>query len=129
MSGMPSGSSGTCLRPASDTTWLVPREYEATKPKRAPDIDLVGAPVGEDGEPGAEAAGAGSVVNTAAKAIRDQASARARGLAPILAELRAEGIVSAAAQARALNERSVPTPRGGKWTARSVINAAMALLA
>jgi hypothetical protein len=64
-------------------------------------------------------------VNTAAKAIRDQASVRVRGLAPILAELRAAGIVSAAAQARALNARNVPTPRGGKWTARSVINAAM----
>jgi hypothetical protein len=24
-----------------------------------------------------------------------------------------------------LNARNVPTPRGGKWTARSVINAAM----
>ena len=46
-------------------------------------------------------------------------------LVPILAELRAEGIVSAAAQARALNARNVPTSRGGKWTARSVINAAM----
>jgi hypothetical protein len=65
----------------------------------------------------------------AVKAIRDRASARARGLAPILAELRAEGIVSAAAKARALNERGVPPPRGGKWTARSVINVAMALLA
>jgi DNA invertase Pin-like site-specific DNA recombinase len=65
----------------------------------------------------------------AAKATHANAVARAHGLAPILDELRAEGIVSAAAQARALNERSVPTPRGGKWTARSVINAAMALLA
>jgi hypothetical protein len=46
-------------------------------------------------------------------------------LAPILAELRAEGIVSAAAQARALNARNVPSPRGGKWTAQSVINTAM----
>ena len=55
---------------------------------------------------------------------KDAASWLAR-LAPILAELRAEGIVSAAAQARALNERSVPRPWGGKWTARSVINAAM----
>ena len=43
--------------------------------------------VGQDREPGAEAAGGGSVVNMAAKAVRDQASVRARELAPILAEL------------------------------------------
>ena len=60
----------------------------------------------------------------AAKATHDRAVARARGLAPILDELRAEGIVSANAQAQALNARQVPTPRGGRWTARSVINAA-----
>ena len=57
--------------------------------------------------------------------LRRNDKAAASWLAPILAELRAEGIVSAAAQARALNARNVPTPRGGKWTARSVINAAM----
>jgi DNA invertase Pin-like site-specific DNA recombinase len=57
-------------------------------------------------------------------ANQSSALARANDLAPILAELRAEGIVSANAQAKALNERQVLTPRGGKWTARSVINAA-----
>ena len=38
---------------------------------------------------------------------------------PILDSL---GDVSASAKAKALNERNVPTPRGGKWTARSVLN-------
>ena len=57
-------------------------------------------------------------------ANQSSALARANDLAPILAELRAEGIVSANAQAKALNERQVLTPRGGRWTARSVINAA-----
>jgi hypothetical protein len=59
----------------------------------------------------------------AAKAVHDQAVNRARDLAPILAELEAEGIVSANAKAAALNARAVPTPRGGKWTARTVIDA------
>ena len=36
--------------------------------------------------------------------------------------LRQQGIVSANATAQALNERGIPTARGGKWTARSVIN-------
>jgi hypothetical protein len=58
-------------------------------------------------------------------ANQSSAVACANDLAAILAELRAEGIVSAAAQARALNARSVPPPRGGKWTAQSVINTAM----
>ena len=29
---------------------------------------------------------------------------------------------SANATAKALNERRLPSPRGGKWTARSIIN-------
>ena len=58
----------------------------------------------------------------AVKAILERSLARAGRLAPILRELEAEGIVSANAKARALNERQVLTPRGGKWTARSVIN-------
>jgi DNA invertase Pin-like site-specific DNA recombinase len=59
----------------------------------------------------------------AVQAVKDGAADRARDLAPILAELEAEGITSANAKAAALNARAVPTPRGGKWTARSVINA------
>jgi hypothetical protein len=34
----------------------------------------------------------------------------------------AEGVSSANAIAGALNARSIATPRGGKWTARSVLN-------
>jgi hypothetical protein len=60
----------------------------------------------------------------AAKAVHDRAVVRARGLAPILAELEAKGITSANAKAAELNARAIPTPRGGKWTARSVINVA-----
>ena len=60
---------------------------------------------------------------SAVKAKNEQAAKRALDLAPILKELKAEGIISANAQATALNERHVPAHRGGKWTARSVINA------
>ena len=48
----------------------------------------------------------------AVAANQSRAVARANDLAPILAELRAEGIVSANAQAKALNERQYLTPRG-----------------
>src|SRR5262249_42668959 len=54
-----------------------------------------------------------------AKALRQQADARAQQLSEILAELAGQ---SANAAAKALNDRKLPTARGGKWTARSVIN-------
>ena len=50
---------------------------------------------------------------------RQQADARAHQLSDVLAEFDGQ---SANATAKALNERRLPTPRGGKWTARSVIN-------
>jgi DNA invertase Pin-like site-specific DNA recombinase len=58
----------------------------------------------------------------AVKALKAGAQDRATGLAATIAELRAEGITSANAIAGALNERSFATPRGGRWTARSVLN-------
>jgi hypothetical protein len=33
-----------------------------------------------------------------------------------------EGVTSANGIAKALNERSIATPRGGVWTSRSVLN-------
>ena len=54
-----------------------------------------------------------------AEAQRQQANARAQQLSEILAEFAGE---SANATAKALNERGLPSARGGKWTARSVIN-------
>jgi DNA invertase Pin-like site-specific DNA recombinase len=47
------------------------------------------------------------------------ADAAAANVRPILDSL---GDMSANAKAKALNERNVATPRGGKWTARSVLN-------
>jgi DNA invertase Pin-like site-specific DNA recombinase len=51
-----------------------------------------------------------------ASAARENAIA----LAPALAELRASGIVTTPALANALNQRAIPTPRGGKWHSASV---------
>lgn len=58
----------------------------------------------------------------AVAAIQAGADAYAKRLGPVLAELAALGIVTANAQAKALNERSIRTPRGGKWAAQSVLN-------
>ena len=53
------------------------------------------------------------------EAVRQHADARAQQLSEILSEFADE---SANATAKALNERGLPSARGGKWTARSVIN-------
>ena len=58
----------------------------------------------------------------AVNAIKAKAQERAAGLAATLAALKAEGITSANAIAGALNARNFATPRGGRWTARSVLN-------
>jgi DNA invertase Pin-like site-specific DNA recombinase len=50
------------------------------------------------------------------------ADKRAAGLAATIAAIRGEGVTSANGIAKALNERSIATPRGGMWTARSVLN-------
>ena len=52
-------------------------------------------------------------------ALRQQADARARQLNEIFAEYAGE---SAHATAKALNDCGLPSGRGRKWTARSVIN-------
>lgn len=65
----------------------------------------------------------------AAQAVVLGADERARRLRSVLERLEAEGISSAQAQARALNERGVPTARGGKWSAQSVLNLRMRLVA
>jgi len=46
---------------------------------------------------------------------RKAADARARALAPTIRELRKAGIVAIEAIARELNERRIPTARGGQW--------------
>ncbi|MEN3208578.1 recombinase family protein [Methylorubrum populi] len=58
----------------------------------------------------------------AVDALKAGAQERAEGLSGIIASIKAEGITSANGIASALNGRHIATPRGGKWTARSVIN-------
>lgn len=59
---------------------------------------------------------------SAVEALKAGAKERAEGLSGIIDGLKAEGITSANGIAGALNARHIATPRGGKWTARSVIN-------
>ena len=51
----------------------------------------------------------------------EEARQRAKQLEPVITELRGEGL-SLAGVARELNERKVPTPRGGRWDHSSVRN-------
>jgi DNA invertase Pin-like site-specific DNA recombinase len=50
-----------------------------------------------------------------------KARARANDLAPLLEELEAKGFTSLGAIAKALNDRGIPTARGGEWTATQVM--------
>jgi DNA invertase Pin-like site-specific DNA recombinase len=85
--------------------------------KRHPDIKRLGNPRGA-----AHLRKFGNKLAT--EALSAKAQERATGLAATLEALRVEGIASANAIARALNARNYATPRGGKWTARSVLNVA-----
>jgi len=48
-------------------------------------------------------------------ATKQAADARAEAFGPTIRKLRKAGFVSIKAIARELNEREIPTPRGGKW--------------
>src|SRR6516165_7734601 len=56
----------------------------------------------------------------AVAAQRAKAQQRASDIAPIVKELQASGAVTLVAIADGLNERSVPTARGGQWSATQV---------
>jgi DNA invertase Pin-like site-specific DNA recombinase len=72
---------------------------------------------------GAEALRRAGKGNAAAlTALKAGASGRAADLAPILAEIRADGFTSLPAIAAQLNARSIQTPRGGQWHPSSVRN-------
>jgi len=59
---------------------------------------------------------------------REEARQRAKQLEPIITELKGKGL-SLAGVARELNDRKVPTPRGGRWDHSSVRNVVKRLAA
>jgi DNA invertase Pin-like site-specific DNA recombinase len=58
----------------------------------------------------------------AVEAVTQDAQDRAKVLAGVLEDLRAQGITSANGMAKALNAQGIATARGGQWTATSVLN-------
>jgi DNA invertase Pin-like site-specific DNA recombinase len=58
----------------------------------------------------------------AVEAVTQEAQERAQMLSSVLEDLRSQGITSANGMARALNQQGIATARGGRWTARSVLN-------
>jgi DNA invertase Pin-like site-specific DNA recombinase len=54
------------------------------------------------------------------QAITAKARARAADLAPMIAELQDQGVTSRGAIANALNDKGIPTARGGEWSATQV---------
>jgi DNA invertase Pin-like site-specific DNA recombinase len=53
--------------------------------------------------------------------LHERAHKRALDLMPVIEELRAAGAVSSRAIAAALNERGIPTARGGEWSSPQVL--------
>jgi len=51
---------------------------------------------------------------------REKAASRTADLLPVIDTIRAEGVTSATGIAKALNERGIPTTRGGRWQAVQV---------
>jgi hypothetical protein len=60
----------------------------------------------------------GSERGNAVKAAK--AAARAADLAPAIRDLRAAGVETLAGLAKGLNDRGIPTARGGSWSAVQV---------
>ncbi len=56
----------------------------------------------------------------AARALSRKANDRAADVLPTIDEIRADGVTSMRGIARALNNRGVPTARGGQWQSVSV---------
>jgi DNA invertase Pin-like site-specific DNA recombinase len=64
----------------------------------------------------------GNHASGATAALMARAQQRAADLQATIDQIRARGITSARGIAKALTEAHVETPRGGAWTARSVLN-------
>ena len=77
-----------------------------------------GARLGNPANLGAEARRKGTQASTRSR--RARAQQRALDLKPIVQEIQADGVVSLRGIASALNERGIPTARGGRWSAAQV---------
>ncbi len=71
---------------------------------------------------GARAFGGAGGQSAAVAALKASADARARDIAPIVADIRAAGAMSVRAIAAELNARKIRTARGGRWYAGTVAN-------
>src|SRR5208283_4666049 len=87
-----------------------------TGQRKQPEIKRLGCPTGA-----AHLQGQG-FNDLAVQALKAKADERAAGLASTIDAFKGEGITSDNGLAGALNARGYATPRGGKWTARSVLN-------
>lgn len=65
---------------------------------------------------------AGKGNSAALETITANADAHAHDLAPVIADIRGQGVSSLNGIAAALNARAIRTPRGGRWYAKSVKN-------
>jgi DNA invertase Pin-like site-specific DNA recombinase len=74
------------------------------------------------GNPNGAAHLQGDVKARAVATLRAKAQSVADGLKATIEAIKTEGVTSANGIARALNARDIEGPRGGEWTARSVIN-------
>ena len=92
------------------------KRVAVTGQRKHPEIKRLGCPTG------AEHLRGKGFEERARQALMAATRERAVGLASTFAALKAEGVMSATGLAKALNERGYATPRGGQWTARSVIN-------
>ena len=92
------------------------KRVAVTGQRKHPEIKRLGCPTGA-----AHLQGQG-FNELAVQARKAKADERAAGLEATVAALQAEGIASANRIAGALNARGYATARGGRWTARSVLN-------
>ncbi len=92
------------------------KRVTVTGQRMHPEIKRLGCPTGA-----AHLQGQG-FNELAVQALKAKADERAAGLAATLNALKAEGITSANGLADVLNARGYATARGGRWTARSVLN-------
>ena len=102
-----------------DPAWLDRRRFDANGTDAVP--TRLAAFGREAGWFCAEAELTAKVCQKGAKAnASGRSSARGGDLAPVIAELQASGASSLRAIANALNDRGIPTARGGNWFAASV---------